>query len=378
MTKTACTVSKFDYCFGCGVCAAACHKQAITMRYDRDGFYKPVVDEGACVNCGICQDVCSFNHEDVMQPKDPEIGSYAAWSKNPEIRTECTSGGLSYELGKHLMAQGYQFVGVRYNLEKERAEHYIASTPEELEATKKSKYIQSWTVDAFRNLKRGQKYIITGTPCQIDSLRRYLRRFKMEDDVLLMDFFCHGIPTKLMFDQYLKHVKKKVGKLEYVTWRNKVMPNGEIDWQDSTNVNIKGERGLWQSRATQGDPFFCLFFQDYCLGKQCYNNCRFRMFSSAADIRLCDLWGGTYKENKKGVNGVILFSERANRLFKELENVEYKAEPKEIVGEGQMSANPKPHFMYGITMWSLRHRLPITFVDWLRRSFSRIYGIVRG
>ena len=97
------------------------------------------------------------------------------------------------------------------------------------------------------------------------------------------------------------------------------------------------------------------------------------MFSSAADIRLCDLWGGTYKENKEGVSGVMLFSEKANRLFESLENIEYKKEPKDTVGEGQMPHNVKPHRLRSLTIWMLRLHFPITWVNQLRHGYSLLY-----
>lgn len=197
----------------------------------------------------------------------------------------------------------------------------------------------------------------------------------MEDDFILLDFFCHGIPSKWMFDQYLKFVEKKVGKATYVSWRNTIMPDGTKNWQESTNVNIRGERGFWQSRTIKGDIFFCLFFQEFCNGRHCHHNCKFRMFNSAADIRLCDLWGGTYKENKEGVSGVMLFSEKANRLFESLDNIEYKKEPKEIVGEGQMSHNVSPHRLRGVTIWMLRHHLPIVWINQLRHLYSWLYRL---
>lgn len=97
------------------------------------------------------------------------------------------------------------------------------------------------------------------------------------------------------------------------------------------------------------------------------------MFSSAADIRLCDLWGGTYKDNKEGVSGVMLFSKKANRLFESLDNIEYKKEPKEIVGEGQMAENVKPHRLRNLSIWMMRNHLPITWVNSLRHAFSAVY-----
>lgn len=111
--------------------------------------------------------------------------------------------------------------GVRYNIKHNRAEHYIVTTQEELAPSIGSKYIQSYTVDGFKAINLRKKYLVTGTPCQIDSFRRYIRKFRCEDNFVLLDFFCHGVPSILMWHKYLVWTEKKVGKLNYVSWRNK-------------------------------------------------------------------------------------------------------------------------------------------------------------
>ena len=63
-------ISKLPYCYGCSVCASACPKKAISMHIDTEGFYKPIVDDSICVNCGICLNVCAFISLEVIQDKD--------------------------------------------------------------------------------------------------------------------------------------------------------------------------------------------------------------------------------------------------------------------------------------------------------------------
>ena len=167
-------ITRFSSCFGCGVCAASCGKKIISIEFNRDGFYEPRINEPEkCTNCGICLDVCAFNHKErSLKPEEIQIKSWAAWSNDENVRRKCSSGGIGFEIGKQLIEQGYQAVGCRYDIKEQRAEHYIATTVEEFVQSIGSKYIQSYTEEAFKQVKRkGQKYLITGTPCQIDSFR---------------------------------------------------------------------------------------------------------------------------------------------------------------------------------------------------------------
>ena len=223
-------------CYGCGVCATACGRKIIEVRLNADGFYEPhLTDESKCTNCGICTDVCAYLHDD-LSLKETDVHPYAAWSKDHMVRRKCSSGGAGFEIGKYLIGQGYKVCGVRYDAEKERAEHYIASTVEELIPSAGSKYIQSFTVDGFKAINRKEKYLVTGTPCQIDSFRRYIQKFHCEDNFVLLDFFCHGVPSILVWKKYTEWAEKQVGKITYASWRNKW-----TGWHDSWAMGIDGE-----------------------------------------------------------------------------------------------------------------------------------------
>lgn len=229
-------ISNTHDCYGCGVCDVVCPKNIIEIRLNGDGFYEPrITDAAKCIDCGICVKVCSFNNVG-LSLKEDMIRSYAAWSKDSVVRQRCSSGGVGFELGKHLIGKGYKVCAVRYNAEKNQAEHYIATTVEELLHSIGSKYIQSYTVDGFRAISRKEKYLVTGTPCQIDSFRHYIQRFHCEENFVLMDFFCHGVPSKLMWNKYAVEAEKKVGKLTYVSWRNK-----RTGWHDSWAMAMDGE-----------------------------------------------------------------------------------------------------------------------------------------
>lgn len=342
-------ISKVHDCYGCGVCATACSRNIINLILDSDGFYVPhISDVSKCTNCGICTEVCAYLHDN-LSLQNTEIHPYAAWSKDHLVRRKCSSGGVGFEIGKYLLGQGYKVCGVRYDAEKNRAEHYIATSVEELVPSAGSKYIQSYTVDGFKAINRRAKYLVTGTPCQIDSFRRYIQKFRCEDNFVLLDFFCHGVPSMLIWKKYTEWAEKRVGKITYASWRNKwtgwhdswVMGidgerHGEkINWNDSYDMLIRERKSCIESRMSQGDMFYALFLGNLCLGKQCYTHCKYKYDKSSADIRIGDMWGDTYKDNEDGVSCAIAFTNLGKTVLTNL-NCEIIPYSFEIVASGQL------------------------------------------
>ena len=352
-------ISTIENCYGCGVCAAVCPKDIIHVRHNADGFYQPYIDEiEMCINCSLCLKVCSYVQNEIATPHDV-LQAYASWSNDPLIRLKSSSGGTGFEIARYLMQLGYEALGVRYNAEVNRAEHYVATTLEELIQSVGSKYIQSYTVNALKKLDKRKKYLITGSPCQIDSIRRYIKLFKIENNFILMDFFCHGVPSQLVWNKYLSEIEKITGKVVYASWRNKCTSchdswsmciNGKekgerVKWHDSYNLLIRGEKAYYNSRYSQGDAFYRLFLSDSCLGKACYDKCKYKYRSSSADIRIGDLWGNKYRENDEGVTGVVVFTEKGEEVLKH-SNCILLPEPFEVVAEGQMKAPAKRGRIY--------------------------------
>lgn len=340
-------ISNIHDCYGCGVCSIVCGKKIINIKLNIDGFYEPTLTGiSACTNCGLCTEVCAFTHRELAIPNCKPIKSYAAWSKEYAVQHKCSSGGVGYELGCTLMKQGYEVCGVRYNPETERAEHYIASTPEELIPTIGSKYIQSYTLDGFHAIDRKRKYLVTGTPCQIDSFRRYIQKFRIENNFVLMDFFCHSVPSLWAWKKYLHIVKRTTGNIDYVSWRNK-----QTGWHDSWAMKIEGKKATVYSRLSKGDIFYNLFLGDFCCNRACQKDCKYKYDQSSADIRIGDLWGKTYQHNEDGVSAAIAFTPKGNKIIRSL-NCTLIEHPFDIVAEGQMKRNcRKAKLSYIVKQW---------------------------
>lgn len=350
-------ISLLSNCYGCGLCAASCPKNIIEVKLNSEGFYEPFINNNdACIECGICVNVCSYADEEIAVKESSPIACYAAWSNNSDVRKNCSSGGVGYEIAKKLVDEGYKFVGVKYDSFSNRALHYISDSKDGLLASMGSKYIQSYTVDAFRSINRKEKYIVTGTPCQIDSFRRYIRKFKCEDNFVLLDFFCHGVPTMNLWKKYTDEAKKIIGEIVGVSWRNKT--NG---WHDSYDLLIKGEKDFMSSRWSQGDFFFKIFLSNSCLGKACYRKCKFKGKYSAADIRIGDLWGETYKNDDKGVSGVLAFTAKGDIIINQ-SNCTLKVHSYDTVVEAQLGHKLREPLSYNFVCWLLKKRIPLRII----------------
>lgn len=367
-------ISEIHDCYGCGVCATICAKNVISIELNKNGFYEPrITDADLCTQCGLCLDVCAFSHtERSVEPN--EVSAYAGWSNNIQVRRKASSGGVGYEIAKSAIEQGYKFCGCRYNVEHGRAEHYIASTVEEAIPSMGSKYIQSYTVDGFKAINRKEKYLVSGTPCQIDSFRRYIKKFRCEENFVLMDFFCHAVPSMWAWKKYTGEIEKEIGKITEISWRNKF-----TGWHDSWLVSAEGDRfnvgrapkGAFEERKgdfnawfTRGDVFYNLFLRDFCCNPACQKSCKYKYNKSAADIRIGDLWGPQYKDNEDGVTGVVAFNEKGKEILKQIDTIQLVDHPFEIVAQGQMKCNAGSAFLAPVARRMLNNKKQYSLKQW--------------
>ncbi len=308
---------------------------------DSKGFYSPTVLD-KCVNCGRCLSVCSFYMRNEYLFTAPKEG-YACWSKDEQTRHSSTSAGFITELCRKYITFGYKIIAVRYNYKKNIAEHFIATTANDLDSAKGSKYIQSLPFEALKSINQNDYYIVVGTPCMIASFKNWICLRGIDSHFILVDFFCHGLPSYFMWQKYHQHISNQVGNIQHIKWRNK-----ENGWQDSTSVQAVGDKGKYISFHSKGDLFFNFFLGNRCLNTCCYDDCVFKSTHSMADIRVGDFWGSKYADNQLGINSILTFTDQGKNVILNLSPCEVIAESVETIIQGQMKTNAKrsPAFDY--------------------------------
>jgi len=305
-------------CCSCGVCAIICPVSSIEIGMDESGFYRPKVNEDVCKQCGVCKEVC---YKYLQSPennqhffKDKKI--FGAWSKDEDVVKMSSSGGVGGELIVHGLSKGYLSCGVIFEPEKERCQHILAESKEVAQAFCGSKYLQSFTAGAFSQFQPDKKYIVVGTPCQIYGLRQYIKLKKWEDNFILVDFFCHGTPSYLLWQKYKEYLKTHhdVDALKEVWFRSK--ENGK--WHENA-VRVDDTTGnrYFEPEAFKKDLFFKFFHSNSCLNDSC-PRCLLRHDICSSDIRVADFWGGKYKDNEKGVSLVALNTKKGEGFFAEI------------------------------------------------------------
>jgi len=363
-------VGEIINCYGCGICAASCPANIVEIGLNVHGYYEPrITNQSKCIECGLCLKNCAF-HQDALASEPTHLQSWGAWSNDAIIRKKCSSGGLGFEICRQLLNDGYKIIACKYNYDKNIAEHYVAQSVDSLIDSIGSKYIQSYTPDAIRKMNRSEKYVIVGTPCQIDSIRRLVRQKKMDENVILIDFFCHCVPSMLSWNAYTKMVEKKIGHIEYISWRNKL----EYGWHDSwiMSANTGNDSSIrndiedstsktdkWISKKTQGDLFYKIFLGELDINPACSKNCKYKMSNSSADIRIGDAWGDHYKMNEYGVSAVLGLTSKGIDIITSLKNITLEPIPYQVATEGQMKKNARPKAMSPIVKVMLRKKMPL-------------------
>lgn len=211
-------------CCGCTACASICAHDAITMEPDALGFLYPKVDESKCVDCGLCEKVCQFNDNYDRSLNLEQPIAYAARHKDIDEVMRSRSGAAFVAISDYILEQGGVVYGAGYK-DHFRVAHKRATTKEERDEFRGSKYVQSDLTGVFlqvkEDLKNGLTVLFSGTPCQTAGLNSFIGK-KLRENLILVDIVCHGVPGPFVWRDYVAYLEKKQGdEIVVVNFRDK-------------------------------------------------------------------------------------------------------------------------------------------------------------
>jgi len=310
---------KKNMCCGCTACANICPKNAITMEEDFEGFLYPKIDQTKCIDCGLCDNICPILNKDNTNDSKYQK-AYALQCKNKEILKTSTSGGFFTPLAEYIINDDGIVYGVGFD-NKLKICHKAAESIEQIQEFRGSKYVQSYLGDIFKDVKNkldlNKKVLFSGTPCQVEGLKKFLR--KEYENLITVDLICHGTPSPKLWKEYVKYQEDKYNsKIKNVYFRNKTYG------YHSGTMKLVFENGKEYYGSARVDYMLKSFFSEISSRPSCYD-CRFKTRNHISDITIYDCWSieklkKDIKDNDLGYTNIIVNSEKGNALLDKIKD----------------------------------------------------------
>lgn len=238
---------------------------------------------------------------------------YCATNKNTEVLFQSQSGGAFNVFSDWILNNNGIVYGCILN-DKNEVVHIRAIDKKNRNKMYGSKYVQSNLNNTFKSiindLKSGKKVLFVGIPCQVSGLKKLVLFKKMNiDNLFLIDIICHGVPSPMVWQDFIDNLNNKYCKIENINMRNK-----KYGWESSvTTFSVNGIEHRDNSYNT-------LFYLHYITRDSCFD-CHFRGLERDSDLTIGDCWG--IKKNnpefydKNGVSLIMVNTDKGNILLDE-------------------------------------------------------------
>lgn len=300
-------------CTGCFACASICPKQCINYKKDKEGFLFPFIEESLCIDCGLCLKKChAYNSYPnfLMKP----LKAFGCQRKNNNLLKKSSSGGFASLLSEDIVNNGGVVYGSYLSKDFE-VKHIRVNNKNEIYLLSGSKYVQSFTGGIFKNiendLSKGLIVLFVGTPCQVASLRFYLRN--NYTNLYCIDLICHGVPNNDLFKSYIDYLGNEISNYKF-------RDNSIYNWIDGANVSYT-IKGKYVCKSQHIDAYGSSFFWGENYRRCCYN-CKYASPNRVGDITIGDFWGFDKLDfknfsgiRKDGISAIICNSEKGLRIF---------------------------------------------------------------
>lgn len=307
-----------EQCCGCTACVNVCPVNAISMQADFEGFLYPVVNENICVSCGKCDQCCP-----IINKKKKDNSAHLALcmrAKDDDIVNTSTSGGFFTPLAEYVLDCGGVVYGASYCNNKKIAHIKIdQSNRSEICKLRGSKYVQSDLklifTDILDYVKRGVLVCFSGTPCQIAGLKSFLNNDY--SNLITVDVICHGTPSPLLWDKYVKYQEQKYhSSIVEVSFRKK-----KYGYHSGT-MELVFSNGKKYYGSARIDFMLKSFFNEISSRPSCYQ-CSFKDADHVSDFTIFDCWSAQklvagLKDDDRGYTNVFVNSQKGESILEKV------------------------------------------------------------
>jgi coenzyme F420-reducing hydrogenase beta subunit len=162
-------------------------------------------------------------------------------------------------LAEEIITQNGVVFGAAFSNDFREVHHIAVERIEDLDKLRGSKYLQSNIDNTYQQAKKfllaGKKVLFSGTPCQIEGLKAYLK--KPYENLICVDIICHGVPSPKVWDRYVSYRETRSGApTEKVYFRHK-----SSGWKDFS-IYFEHKNGAIYEKV---------FNKDYLHWSPCWN-----------------------------------------------------------------------------------------------------------
>lgn len=342
-------------CTGCAACVNACENHSIIMSNDEKGFFYPSIETDTCIQCHICELVCPIGKKNAVQENYVEF--YAAWNIDTKIRSESSSGGALAAVALYFIKKYNGIVfGAAYD-ENYLVYHTYVEESKELYRLMGAKYAQSNMGLMYKKVKEFLKeerwVLFVGTPCQVAGLYSYLGC--KPSKLMLVDFVCHGVPSPLIWQKYLKYRMKMDKETKLPVKVN--MRSKDTGWSRySYSMKLEYDDNRTYLKSSGQDNYLRAFINNLSIRSSC-SHCQYKSVDRISDVTLGDYWGiwNSHPEldDTKGISLIITHNKIVDEFLK---NIKELCMVKTSEGE---AVNENPSIIH----CSLQHNLQHEFFE---------------
>lgn len=295
-------------CCGCGICAAICPVNAISMQISESGKSEPVVSE-ACIGCGKCLTLCPQNNETTESVEQVKTAVYSmcksVQSKDSQILLNATSGGFVTTLVQKLLQDGiydgaFLVDGEHYGRQIETG---FYGAEDDLYRSQKSRYVQVGHTKEIEYIlaNKDKRLILVGTPCYFKGFLKVVDNYNLNrDNYLLVGLFCDKTMTTHVWEYFDTVFGGQ--KLKAMHFRSKQ----DEGWPGNVRLVLEdGEEKVISKRERMAVKEY--FMPECCL--DCVDK-----LNRYADFSVGDDYAGGIKDGR-GANSLIVRTERAVEIW---------------------------------------------------------------
>ncbi|WP_196808687.1 Coenzyme F420 hydrogenase/dehydrogenase, beta subunit C-terminal domain [Butyrivibrio sp. AC2005] len=307
-----------ENCTGCSACVNICPKTAISLRENEKGFLYPEIDKKKCVECGLCSKVCHINNDIQLN----KVSSKYLFKNNDfSMRKSSSSGGSYMPMAQVVIKNGGTVFGAEFS-DNLMVKHNYYKDLENIRKFCTSKYVQSDIGNTYKIvyelLKGHEKVLFSGSPCQVAGLKSYLSMVKCPtDDLITVDFICHGVGSPKFWNDCLGFYSKKFGsKAVSANFRGKPRP-GKLQ-----NLTISFSNGKkFQAPSANMEVFFYHFLQNCILRESCFY-CKYSKTERVSDITMGDCFRAEakflYLQDGYGLSQLMANTEKGQEFIESI------------------------------------------------------------